>query len=104
GVQARVTIDRRGEAAILVTEGGAPALPLADAALHRGSRGFHPGYPQGRPGETTSRLLGRETLVLRGRGQRREPVLVWAETGRTAGLSGTLAGLSGAPTLDGMGR
>ncbi|MEO8115659.1 MAG: serine protease, partial [Phenylobacterium sp.] len=33
-----------------------------------------------------------------------EPVLVWAETGRTEGLRGTLGGLSGAPALDAEGR
>ena len=39
-----------------------------------------------------------------GRGARTESVLVWAETGRTDGLKGTLAGLSGSPVLDRAGR
>jgi len=105
GVAARVSIDPRGEAAILTTDGGAPSLPLALATeLHRGERAYHPGYPQGEPGEATSKLIGRETLVVRGRGARSEPVLVWAETGRTEGLRGTLGGLSGAPALDAQGR
>lgn len=105
GVAARVHIDPQGEAAILTTEGGAPPLPLGlNQGLRRGDRAFHPGFPQGRPGEATSRLLGRETLVVRGRGARSEPVLVWAETGRTDGLKGTLGGLSGAPALDAAGR
>lgn len=105
GVAARVSIDPRGEAAILTTDGGAPSLPLALATeLHRGERAYHLGYPQGEPGEATSKLIGRETLVVRGRGARSEPVLVWAETGRTEGLRGTLGGLSGAPALDAQGR
>jgi serine protease Do len=105
GVAARVQIDPRGEAAILTTDGGAPPLPLGLAAgLHRGDRAFHPGYPQGEPGEASSKLIGRENLVVRGRGARTEPVLVWAETGRTEGLRGTLGGLSGAPALDAQGR
>lgn len=105
GVAATVHLDPGGEAAILTTIGGAPAVPLAPASsLRRGSPAFHPGFPQGQAGETASRLIGRETLVLRGRGQRREGVLVWAEVGRTAGLRGTLAGLSGAPALDSAGR
>lgn len=80
-------------------------MPLAlDEPLRRGDVAFHPGFPQGRPGETASRLLGRENLVVRGRGARTEPVLVWAEVGRTDGLTGTLAGLSGAPALDSTGR
>jgi S1-C subfamily serine protease len=105
GVAATVTINNQGDAALLTTEGGAPALPLGfQEPLRRGERAFHPGFPQGRPGEATSRLLGRETLIVKGRGARREPVLVWAEAGRTTGLSGTLSGLSGAPVLDSAGR
>lgn len=91
--------------AVLQTEGGPSALPIAPAeALRSGQRGFHPGYPQARAGEVTSRLLGRETLKVRGRGPRDEPVLAWAEVGRTDGLGGTLAGLSGAPVMDRQGR
>jgi S1-C subfamily serine protease len=105
GVAAGVKIDPRAETAILTTDGGAPPLPLGLAdRLRRGERAFHPGYPQGRPGEASSRLLGRENLVVEGRGARTEPVLVWAETGRTDGLEGTLGGLSGAPALDSQGR
>ena len=105
GVAVRVKIDPRGEAALLYSEGGAIPLPLAlTAPLRRGQRAFHPGFPQGEPGEASSRLLGRENLVVHGRGARTEPVLVWAETGRTEGLTGTLGGLSGAPALDAQGR
>ena len=105
GVAARVRIDRRGEAAVLTTGGGAPAMPLGlSLPLKRGERAFHPGYPQGSAGEVTSRLLGREKLVVKGRGARSEPVLVWAEVGRTDTLKGALSGLSGAPALDAAGR
>lgn len=105
GVEARVRIDPRGEAAILTTEGGAPPLPMGlDQPLRRGDRAYHLGFPQGQPGEATSRLLGRENLVVRGRGARTESVLVWAETGRTDNLKGSLAGLSGSPALDRAGR
>jgi S1-C subfamily serine protease len=98
--------------AVLVTRGGAPALPmLKDQGLRIGARGFHPGYPQGKAGEATSRLIGRQTLVLRSRGApggraggRAERVLAWAEAGRTDGLKGDLAGLSGAPALDSRGE
>ena len=105
GVAARITIDPRADAAILTTEGGAPAVPLGlSEPLRRGARAYHPGFPQGHPGEAASRLLGRENLVVHGRGARTEPVLVWAEVGRTDNLKGTLAGLSGAPALDNAGR
>jgi serine protease Do len=105
GVAASVRIDPDAETAILTTDGGAPPLPLGlTQRLRRGERAFHIGFPQGRPGEASSRLLGRENLVVEGRGARTEPVLVWAETGRTDGLKGTLGGLSGAPALDDQGR
>lgn len=103
---ADVRLAPRADVALLVTSGGPPALPVAmDADLRKGMRAFHPGFPQGRPGEVTSRLLARETLRIRGRGKRDEPVLAWAESGRTADLEGRgLAGLSGAPALDRRGR
>jgi serine protease Do len=105
GVAAHVRIDPQAETAILTTDGGAAPLPVGfSQGLRRGERAFHVGFPQGRPGEASSRLLGRENLVVHGRGARTEPVLVWAETGRTDGLKGTLSGLSGAPALDDQGR
>ena len=104
-VAASVRIAPRADVAVLITEGGPDPLAVVTAPeLRKGQRGFHPGYPQGRAGEVTSRLLGRETFRVRGRGQRDEPVLAWAEVGRTAGLKGTLSGLSGAPVLDRQGR
>jgi S1-C subfamily serine protease len=105
GVTADVIIDPRADIAFLRTEGGPAPLPSGlEQPLRRGGRAFHLGFPGGSPGEATSRLLGRETLVVMGRGARSEPVLAWAETGRTEGLTGSLAGLSGAPALDAEGQ
>jgi S1-C subfamily serine protease len=105
GVEAKVWLDPMSETAVLTTAGGAPALPLAPLGpLRRGEMAFHPGFPRNRPGEVASRLLGRETLFLRERSVRTVPVLVWAEVGRTEGLTGALIGLSGAPVLDDEGR
>ncbi|MDZ4361974.1 serine protease [Brevundimonas sp.] len=104
-VAADVRLAPRADVAVLLTQGGPAALPLAiDRPLRRGQRAFHTGFPQGSPGEVTSRLLGRETFKVRGRGERDEPVLAWAEVGRTETLRGTLSGLSGAPALDRQGR
>lgn len=104
-VEARVRITPGADVALLTTEGGPAPLPLAlDRPLRVGQRAFHPGFPQGRPGEVATRLLGRETLRVSGRGGREEPVLAWAEVGRTAELTGSLSGLSGAPALDAQGR
>lgn len=103
---ADVRLAAKTDVALLLTDGGPPAMPLAgDETLRKGQRAFHPGYPQGKPGEVASRLIGRETLRVRGRSNSYdEPVLAWAEAGRTRGLSGTLSGLSGAPVLDRRGR
>ncbi len=67
-VEARIRYSRSTDIAILSTEGGPVALPVADGNLRVGQRAFHAGYPQGRPGETASRLIGRETLKVKGRG------------------------------------
>ncbi len=118
GVAAEVRTDPWGETAVLITQGGAPALPLAPRqGLRRGMVAFHAGFPHGHPGEVVSRLLRRETLVLRGRGTRRESVLAWeqveapdadddpgAQPGASAVPATSLAGLSGAPALDSRGR
>jgi serine protease Do len=105
GVAAEVRIDPRGETAVLITQGGAPSLPMAPReSVRRGMVAFHAGFPHGRPGDVVSRLLRRQTLVLRGRRTRREQVLTWEETGGAAASPRSLAGLSGAPTLDGGGR
>lgn len=80
------------------------AMILHANELRMGARGYHIGFPRGVPGEATSRLMGRETLVTSGRYAAREPVLAWAETGRTRGLQGPLSGMSGGPTLDDQGR
>lgn len=102
---ADVRLADRADVALLLTDGGPPALPVAAAApLYKGQRAFHPGFPQGEPGEVASRLIGRETLKVRGHRSYDEPVLAWAESGRTKGLKGTLSGLSGAPVLDRRGR
>ncbi|CAN5319538.1 serine protease [soil metagenome] len=105
GVIAKVRLDPKADMALLITEGGAPALPMmTKKALLSGERGFHPGYPQGGAGEATSRFLGRDTLPARRRGEARQKVLAWAESGRTDQLTGSLAGLSGAPVLDAGGE
>lgn len=105
GVEAKVSSDPATDVAVLATDGGAPPLPLAPSGgLKSGLRGYHPGFPQGAPGEVTSRLVGPYRLRRPGRGEPAQAVLAWAEVGRTDGLKGRLSGLSGAPVLDGEGR
>ena len=85
-----------GDTAVLTTDGGAPALPMAMAALARsGDSGFLPGFSGGGPGEVAALFLGR------GIGRDR---LAWAEIGHTDGLKDPLSGLAGAPVLNAAGE
>ena len=73
-----------GDMALLYTDGGPDPIKLdLDSPLKVGQPGFHIGYPQGRPGEVTSRLLARSKMVSHGRYNITEPVIAWAEAGRT---------------------
>lgn len=80
------------------------ALDVSEEQFQLNQRAYHVGFPQGRPGEVYSRLIGRETLVARGRYSTEEPVLAWAVRGRTNGMSGSLAGISGGPALTSNGQ
>ncbi|MEM1151260.1 MAG: serine protease, partial [Pseudomonadota bacterium] len=102
---ASVRVAETSDLALLST-GRSPrsaALNLGED-LRVGEYGFHVGYPNGRPGEVASRLLARSRLISRGERQSDEPVLAWAEVGRTRGLNGALGGLSGGPVFDAEGR
>ncbi len=109
GAAARVTDVKRAlfaDLALLRTERAPEALAIDTSERHFqiGQRAFHVGFPQGRPGEAYSRLIGRERLVARGRYDLEEPVLAWAEQGRTSGLRGSLAGISGGPAFAANGQ
>ncbi|MEQ1819821.1 MAG: serine protease [Terricaulis sp.] len=109
GQAVRVLKVRRAEfadIALLRTESAPVAMSLdtSERRFQIGQRAFHVGFPQGQPGEAYSRLIGRETLIARGRYDLEEPVLVWAELGRTSGLRGSLAGISGGPALAANGQ
>lgn len=105
GVAAKVVITPGRETAVLLTQGGAPALPIAPPeVLRRGQMGYEPGFPGARPGEAASELRRRANLVVGWRGLRAQPVLMFIETSRWPQVRGSLAGLSGAPVLDAHGR
>lgn len=87
--------------ALLITDRAPVALQLdLDRDLHVGEPGYHVGFPQGMSGEAISMLESRSNLVTRGRYAMEEPVLAWTEKGRTAGIEGTLSGMSGGPVFD----
>ncbi len=97
----RIDTDTKADLAILYTSFAPNALQITNRDdLRVGEPGFHIGFPQGQPGEATSRLLARSRLISRGRYSTDEPVLAWAEMGRTRGIDGTLAGISGGPVFD----
>jgi serine protease Do len=109
GTAARVTDVKRAlfaDIALLKTDNAPVALAIdtSERRFQIGQRAFHVGFPQGRPGEAYSRLIGRETLIARGRYDIEEPVLAWAEMGRTSGLRGSLAGISGGPAIAANGQ
>jgi serine protease Do len=109
GAAARVVDVKRAlfaDIALLKTESAPAALAIdnSERRFQIGQRAFHVGFPQGRPGEAYSRLIGRETLIARGRYDIEEPVLAWAELGRTSGLRGSLAGISGGPAIAANGQ
>ncbi len=94
-----------GDLALLYTSRAPQPSPLnLSAELTIGEKGYHFGFPQGRPGEATSRLLARSRLITRGRYTGEEPVLAWAEAGRTRGLDGSLGGMSGGPVFNEAGQ
>lgn len=104
--RAEVHVAPFADLALLHTD-GAPvslAMDLSEDDLRVGQQAFHVGYPQGRNGEAASRLIGREKLIARGRYRLEQSVLAWVETGRTEGLTGSLAGISGGPVFDQEGR
>lgn len=92
--------------ALLKTDRAPEALAIntKESNLHFGQLAYHVGFPQGRQGEAVSRLYRREKLVAHGRYDSEEPVLAWAELGRTRGLNGSLAGMSGGPVFDSEGN
>jgi S1-C subfamily serine protease len=80
------------------------AIDTTGRQMQIGENAFHIGFPQGRPGESMTRLVSREILVVRGRYEFQEPVLVWSEVGRTGGMGGSLSGISGGPALAANGQ
>lgn len=92
--------------ALLKTDRAPAALALdtSERNFQIGQRAYHVGFPQGRPGEAYSRLIGRERLIATGRYELQEPVLAWAELGRTGGMRGSLAGISGGPAIAANGQ
>jgi len=96
-----IVVDPDHDLALLST-GRSPNSVKLDlvSPLRIGTHGYHVGYPQGQPGEVATKLMSRSKLITRGRREGAEPILAWAEIGRTRGLNGSLGGISGGPVFD----
>ncbi len=98
-------LSEEADLAVLYTGRAPKGLPVdPNRELTIGTQGFHIGFPQGQPGEATSKLLSRSRLIIRGERRSEENVLAWAEKGRTRNLNGSLGGLSGGPVLSADGQ
>ena len=99
----RVKLHPRADIAVLWTRGGKPAISIAEAELKINQRGYHVGFPEGKPGQVASSLIGRRNMKTVGRYRQMEPVVAWVERARQPQVS-TLGGLSGGPTLSKEGQ
>ncbi len=100
----RVYIHPRADIAFLRTRKGAPAVKFSSASLRFGQSGYHFGYPKGRPGDVSSRLIGRRVMRSVGRYRVSEPVIAWADRVRVPDTWGGLGGISGGPAFNSNGR
>jgi serine protease Do len=80
------------------------AVQLTDKPPKIGADAFHIGYPQGKPGDVLSTVMGRARMVTRGRYRIDEPIVAYAERARYPAFSGTLGGISGGPIFNGDGE
>jgi len=104
-VLAQTQISGSSDLAILTADWLKQAFPLAATGdLQRNQSAFIVGFPQGKAGELHGKLLGRAQAVFAARRRMSEPVLVWAETGRSGGFTGSVGGISGGPAFDAVGQ
>ncbi len=99
----RVLPHPHADMAVLWTRKSAPPLAISNDALRILQEGFHFGFPQAKPGQVTSSLLGRRNMRTTGRYRHTEPVVAWAERRRVPSTE-TLGGISGGPALNANGE
>lgn len=78
------------------------SLALATGLPTEGEAGYHMGFPRGHRAVVVSDYMGEGEVTVGAR--QRTPVLVWAEARRLPPFSGSLAGISGGPALNGRGE
>lgn len=99
----RTILHPKADVALLMTDGGPKALPLAGG--NGPSRiAYNVGFPAGQPGVVDADFIGEMTLRHRGRRGYRERVYAWAERRRFPNREGSLGGLSGGAVLNDNGE
>lgn len=93
----------RADMAILWTRTKAPALAVSATELQMRQAGFHFGFPESKPGQVSSLLLGRLNMRSVGRYRHTEPVVAWAEKHRVPDTE-SLGGISGGPAVNAQGE
>ncbi|MEC7303437.1 MAG: serine protease, partial [Pseudomonadota bacterium] len=99
----RVQSHPRADIAVLWTRGGRPAISIAENKLRVNQPAYHVGYPEGKPGQVESNLIGRRNMRTVGRYSQIEPVVAWVERQRHPRTQ-SLGGLSGGPALNEAGE
>ena len=93
----------KADIAVLWTRGGKPGIAIASAPLRVNQPGYHVGYPEGKPGQVVSSLIGRRNMRTVGRYRHTEPVVAWVERARHP-VTQSLGGLSGGPAFNAAGE
>lgn len=99
----RVQSHPSADIAVIWTRGGKPAISIAREELRLNQPGYHVGYPEGKPGQVVSSLIGRRNMRTVGRYRQTEPVVAWVERARHPRTK-SLGGISGGPALNAAGE
>jgi len=100
----KVWLHPNSDMALLEGPATGSAFSLADNPAGAGADAFHIGYPQGRPGDVWSQVIGRARMITRGRYRIDEPIIAYAEKQRFPNFSGSLGGISGGPIFNKRGK
>ena len=101
----KIYLHPSADIAVLQTNSNPPALAVQPTSnkLIVGQTGFHFGYPQGKPGDLQTQLIGRRKLRKIGKNSFIEPAIAWAVVRQYPRL-GAFGGISGGPVLDHEGK
>jgi serine protease Do len=99
-----VQVHPGADLAIFRTRRSTASLGFETVLPESGQAAYHFGFPQGKPGDVRSTMIGHTTMRLRGRYRTEEPVIAWAERTRVPNISTPLSGISGGPVVDADGQ